>query len=176
MTETRSVVACAECQSHWYVGHEDAKCIDPDHTHRRFAVHHHRSVVALPDGTEITAVSFDKLDPYSRDHLPDYGLYLDRRWEPPWPHGNLHWPDFGVPEDSGELVADLMSLLGRARRGERVEVGCLGGHGRTGTALACLAILTGCAPGDAVGWVRENYCPDAVENRDQEAFVAGIAL
>jgi hypothetical protein len=24
MTETRSVLACAECQAHWYVGHEPA--------------------------------------------------------------------------------------------------------------------------------------------------------
>jgi protein-tyrosine phosphatase len=34
-------------------------------------------------------------------------------------------------------------VLERARAGERVDVGCFEGHGRTGTALACLAILTG---------------------------------
>jgi hypothetical protein len=59
-------------------------------------------------------------------------------------------------------------LLERARLGERVEVGCLGGHGRTGTALACLAILTGHPPGEAVAWVRANYCADAVETAEQE--------
>jgi hypothetical protein len=66
-------------------------------------------------------------------------------------------------------------VLDRARVGERVEVGCLGGHGRTGTALACLAILTGCPSGEAVAWVRANYCADAVETAEQESFVVGRA-
>jgi hypothetical protein len=100
MTETRSVLACAECQAHWYVGHEPAKCTDPDHTHRRFDVHRHRAAVVLPDGSTVTAVSFDAADPYTRDQQPDYGLYLDRRWQPPWTHDHLDWPDFGVPDDS----------------------------------------------------------------------------
>ncbi len=66
----------------------------------------------------------------------------------------------------------LRSVLDRARDGQRVEVGCSGGHGRTGTALACLAILAGLSPSDAVSWVRAHYCPDAVETADQEAYVA----
>jgi protein-tyrosine phosphatase len=53
-----------------------------------------------------------------------------------------------------------------------VEIGCLGGHGRTGTALACLAIRTGHPAGDAVDWVRTVYCSSAVETPEQEAFVA----
>lgn len=48
-----------------------------------------------------------------------------------------------------------------------------GGHGRTGTALACLARLDGVPAGDAVAWVREHYCRQAVETVDQEAFVLG---
>ena len=47
----------------------------------------------------------------------------------------------------------------------------LGGHGRTGTALACLAILTGHPATDAVAWVRARYCPQAVETASQEAFI-----
>ena len=70
----------------------------------------------------------------------------------------------------------LRSLLDRARRGERVEVGCLGGHGRTGTALACLAVLAGHPAADAVAWTRTHYCPKAVETPDQEAFVAALAV
>ena len=65
----------------------------------------------------------------------------------------------------------LERLLARARSGDLVEVGCLGGHGRTGTALACLAVLTGAPPDGAVDWVRANYCPDAVETAEQRAFV-----
>jgi hypothetical protein len=171
MTGTRSVVACAECNVFWYAADERAKCIDPEHTHRRFELHRHRSVVLLPDGSAVTAVSFDPTCPYTRDQLPDYGLYLDRRWQPPWPHEHLDWPDFGVPDDSAQVVAALRCVLDRGRAGEHVEIGCLGGHGRTGTALACLAVLTGHPRGEAVSWVRANYCADAVETPAQEAFV-----
>jgi protein-tyrosine phosphatase len=131
--------------------------------------------VVLPDGTTITAVSFDPGDPYGRDDRPDYGLYLDPRWQPPWPHDHVDWPDFGVPEETA-ITNALLSLLARARAGERVEVGCAGGHGRTGTAVGCLAVLTGCAPGEAVAWVREHYCAKAVETPGQEAFVARFGL
>lgn len=135
-------------------------------------VHRHHDLVGLPDGTTITAVSFDAVDPYARERPPDYGLYLDHRWQPPWVHDHLDWPDFGVPGDPASVLTALRSLLGRARSGERVEVGCLGGHGRTGTALACLAVLTGHPASDAVTWVRATYCPRAVETAAQEAFVA----
>src|SRR5918995_563824 len=88
------------------------------------------------EGSGAPAVSFAPTDPYRRDRPPDHGLYLDPRWRPPWDHDHLDWPDFGVPDDPVPVVAALRSLLDRARAGERVEVGCLGGHGRTGTALA----------------------------------------
>ena len=52
-----------------------------------------------------------------------------------------------------------------------VEIGCLGGHGRTGTALACLAVLAGTPAAEAVAWVRGAYCPKAVETDAQRAFV-----
>lgn len=58
--------------------------------------------------------------------------------------------------------------------GQHVEVGCLGGHGRTGTALACLAVLAGHPAGDAVAWVRSGYCAKAVETPGQEAFIAAF--
>jgi protein-tyrosine phosphatase len=168
------IVACAEHDVHWYLGAEQAKCADPGHRHRQFEVHRHRGVVTLPGGTPVTAVSFDAIDPYSRDQQPDYGLYLDHRWRPPWVHDHLDWPDFGVPGDPVLAVTALRSLLDRARTGEQVEVGCLGGHGRTGTALACLAILAGFRAADAAAWVRARYCPKAVETAEQEAFIAGL--
>ena len=174
MTETRVIVACAERKVHWYLGAEPAKCTDPGHHHRQFEAHRHRDAVTLPDGTQVTAVSFDAVAPYSRDQQPDYGLYLDHRWRPPWVHDHLDWPDFGVPADQDLVVTALRSLLNRARAGEQVEVGCLGGHGRTGTALACLAILSGSPAADAVAWVRTKYCPKAVETAGQEAFIAGL--
>ncbi len=134
--------------------------------------HVHRDVVELPDGTSVMAVSFVGDTPYARNVVPDFGLYLDARWDPPWPHDHVQWPDFGLP-DRRQLGGVLDALLVRARAGERVELGCEGGHGRTGTALACLAILTGARPSEAVQWVRSSYCPGAVETADQSAFVEG---
>lgn len=86
----------------------------------------------------------------------------------------VHWldgPDFGVPADPAELMAALQCALERARAGQRVELGCLGGHGRTGTALACLATLTGHPADDAVEWVRAAYCKKAIETDAQVEFV-----
>ena len=156
---------------HWIVDHEPAGCIDSEHAHQTFEVHVHLSRVVFPDGTAVTAASFDAIDPYSRDQQPDYGLYLDRKWEPPWPHEYLDWPDFGVPDSSATVISTLTTMLQRAQDGGSVEIGCLGGHGRTGTALACMAVLTGCPLDEAVNWVRGNYCPQAIETLVQEMFV-----
>ena len=65
-------------------------------------------------------------------------------------------------------------MLARARAGEKVELGCLGGHGRTGTALACLAVLGGYPHEEAFAWVRADYCPSAIETAEQEAFVLAL--
>lgn len=132
--------------------------------------HVHRTVVEFADGLSVRGVTMLGADPYSRDSAPAFGLYLDPAWDPPWPREHVAWPDFGIP-DRGELTASLQRLLVRARRGEDVEIGCLGGHGRTGTALACLAVLTGVPSDHAVEWVRANYCPGAVETDDQRTFV-----
>ena len=156
---------------HWIVDHEPAGCIDSGHAHQSFEVHQHHSQVVFPDGTAVIAVSFDALDPYARDQQPAFGLYLDRTWEPTWPHEYLDWPDFGVPDSSATVISTLTTLLQRAQDGESVEIGCLGGHGRTGTALACMAVLTGCPPDESVNWVRSHYCPQAIETPAQEMFV-----
>ncbi len=46
---------------------------------------------------------------------------------------------------------------------ERVEVGCVGGRGRTGTMLAALAMMDGLDREEAISWVRERYDIHAVE-------------
>lgn len=135
--------------------------------------HAHCDVVTFADGTSVVGARFLVDDPYERVRPPTFGLYLDQRWAPPWDHVHLPWVDFGVP-DADELRVALDEVLDRSRRGEHVEVGCLGGHGRTGTALACLAVLTGTSPGEAVEWVRATYCQKAVETEEQHAFVAAF--
>jgi hypothetical protein len=175
MIELRVMVVCAESGERWFKDGGPAKCDWPDHTHLEFEVHVHRTEITLPDGAVVTVVSFDERDPYARHTWPAFGLYFDERWRPPWDHDHIDWPDFGVPAQIAPLSVALLSLLERAHGGERVELGCLGGHGRTGTALACLVVLTGQPQGDAVGWVRATYCADAIESDEQEAFVAKFA-
>ena len=102
MVDTPSVVVCAQCEVHWYVADQAPKCAATDHDHQRFDLHLHRSVVVLLDGIEVTAVSFDARDPYARDRDPDFGLYLDAQWDPPWPHDHIDWPDFGIPSERGQ--------------------------------------------------------------------------
>jgi protein-tyrosine phosphatase len=69
----------------------------------------------------------------------------------------------------------IESAFERARRGDLVEVGCLGGIGRTGTVLACMAVLSGVPREDAVAWVRASYDERAVETREQEGWVGWFA-
>ena len=78
MTDIRSVVVCAQCEVHWYVNDEPAKCTVPGHDHQRFDLHLHRSVVVLPDGIDVIAVSFDARRPYERDPAPDLACISTR--------------------------------------------------------------------------------------------------
>jgi hypothetical protein len=173
--ETVPVTVCRECATHWYPQAGPPGCSDPAHTHVTHALHRHRTRVVLPNGAAVLGVSFDPSDPYERATTPDFGLYLDPRWQPPWPHELLEWPDFGLPATPA-LCRALRSLHERAQAGQRVEIGCLGGHGRTGTALGVLAVATGCPPGDGVAWVRAHYCPEAIETEAQGQLVGAAPL
>ncbi|MEP7026441.1 MAG: protein phosphatase [Actinomycetota bacterium] len=97
------------------------------------------------------------------DSPADFLLALASGPLPSWPSRRIVWPDFWVPLDRRDAVDALSEALRRARRGEVVEVGCHGGRGRTGTALAALAVLDGMPSADAVRWVRQQYHPKAVE-------------
>jgi hypothetical protein len=176
LREVRLIVFCIQCGLHWDHETESRKCRDQGHDHQLFGVHRHRDAVALPDGIKVIATSFDPADPYGRDRPPDFGLYLDSQWQPPWDHAHLDWPDFGVPSEVGPVLVALSVVQDRARAGQHVEIGCVGGHGRTGTALACLAVLGGTSPQEAVAWVRANYCSRAVETPEQAAFVSSLNL
>jgi len=87
----------------------------------------------------------------------------------------IDWPDFGVPRDRDAAAAQIRAAFARARAGARVEVGCAGGLGRTGTVLACMAVLAGVPVPEAVQWVRQSYDARAVETDDQEEWIAWFA-
>ncbi len=56
-----------------------------------------------------------------------------------------------------------------------MEIACGGGRGRTGTALACLAVLDGVPAAKAVAYVREHYDARAVKTPWQRRYVARFA-
>lgn len=127
-------------------------------------------VVVLPSGRTVRGHGRRRDRP--ADAVPGFVLHLDgRRPEPlPWPHRWVEWPDFRLPRDRADARAAFVEALDRAGR-ERVEISCGGGRGRTGTALACLAVLDGVDAGEAVGWVRARYDRRAVETPWQRRWV-----
>ncbi|AOT57597.1 protein phosphatase [Streptomyces fradiae] len=127
-------------------------------------------VVVLPSGRTVRGRGLRR--PLPDGPAPEYGVYLLGTAPPevPWEARLLRWPDFRLPADREEARAVLAGVWERAA-GERVEVACGGGRGRTGTALACLAVLDGVPPDRAVGWVRRHYHPRAVETPWQKRYV-----
>lgn len=103
---------------------------------------------------------------------PAFGVYLLGRRPPatPWESRWIVWPDFRLPKDREQARAVLLEAWRRAPY-ERVEIACAGGRGRTGTALACLAVLDGVPPHEAVAYVRRHYDRRAVETPWQGRYV-----
>ncbi|MEV0633757.1 protein phosphatase [Streptomyces sp. NPDC050619] len=103
---------------------------------------------------------------------PSYGVYLlgKQPAEVPWESRWIRWPDFRLPKDRAAARAVLTEAWERASA-ERVEIACGGGRGRTGTALACLAVLDGVPPEEAVAYVRDHYDRHAVETPWQRRYV-----
>jgi hypothetical protein len=102
---------------------------------------------------------------------PAFAVYLLGRPPPPtpWESRWLRWPDFRPPAQDPTAV---LREAWRRAADEPVEVACGGGRGRTGTALACLAVLDGVAPAEAVAYVRAGYHRAAVETPWQRRYVA----
>ncbi|MEG2156328.1 MAG: hypothetical protein RRY07_00890 [Bacteroidaceae bacterium] len=80
-------------------------------------------------------------------------------------------PDMSVPSNA-VLFKKLVQLIAKKLKADlKVHVGCIGGHGRTGTFLAALvADMTG--DKDAISYVRKGYCSSAVETTAQERYLA----
>jgi protein-tyrosine phosphatase len=122
--------------------------------------------VTLPSGVQVRGRRL--ADPSGP---ADFTLVLARGPLPSSAFRRISWPDFWIPTDREDALDALREALRRAHDGERVEVACRGGVGRTGTALAALAILDGLPPGEAVSWIRERYDPQAVETPWQRRWL-----
>lgn len=128
-------------------------------------------VLRLPSGRLVRGRGLSQ--PLPQGPQPAFGLYLlgQRPLPVAWDHRWLRWPDFWLPSDRTATTDALREAWARAEA-ERVEIACAGGHGRTGTALACLAVLDGVPNRAAVAYVREHYLPRAVETPWQRRFVS----
>ncbi|MFF3390110.1 protein-tyrosine phosphatase family protein [Streptomyces sp. NPDC002669] len=128
------------------------------------------AVLALPSGRLVRGRGLRK--PLPAGPEPEFGVYLLGRTPPPagWESRWLQWPDFRLPADR-EAARVLLEEVWNRAADERVEVACGGGLGRTGTALACLAVLDGVPAADAVAFVRRGYHPRAVETPWQRRYV-----
>jgi hypothetical protein len=114
-------------------------------------------LVTLPSGIRVRGRRLaDPCDPV------DFALVLAEGPVPAWPYRRI--------------LDAFHEAHRRAHAGERVEVACRGGIGRTGTALAALCILDGLAPRAAVTWVRGHYHPRAVETPGQRRWLRHVRL
>jgi hypothetical protein len=87
----------------------------------------------------------------------------------------LDWADGGVPPVALGFFREVISIL-EARGGGKVVFACMGGHGRTGTALA--AVLIACkefTAAEAVEYVRSKHCTKACETEKQLAWLCAAA-
>jgi hypothetical protein len=146
------------------------------------------------DGQEILVYGSNCGDPLVED--ADVYVSLDQSiaavfpWEQPWAnkegreHIRLPIPDMSVPEDDNEFISCLSYVLDKLEEGKVVHVGCIAGHGRTGTFLSALTQLTMRKQLEAdnisaIDYVRDNYCAKAVESFSQILYLNhlfGVAL
>ena len=84
----------------------------------------------------------------------------------------VYWKDW----EACKLDAtDWNSITKEVKRIGEVLIFCQGGHGRTGTAAAILLALLGkCDGPQATGYVRSNYCKDAVESLEQTEYLDNL--
>lgn len=161
---------------------------------------HWRQPFELKNGLTVFASAWlDKPDVSSSQiggfsGLPDIGFYLDAKWASstivasagmslPFVrasrrHGQMivyPWEDWGVPASKTELRKALTWLLKQVGDGNVIEIGCMGGHGRTGTALACMLALQGLSAKEAISRVWNAYCEEAIESQRQIEFVNTFA-
>lgn len=155
---------------------------------------HWRDEVVLADGITVLASGWhDKpggLSYIERRDYPEIGCYFDSAWLPRggWQSATwrgpritqssgksqlaiLSWPDYSVPNSLSKTIEVMEYLVEQAAAGKQVEIGCLGGHGRTGTAIALMQVILGMSADSAMEWVWDNYCYWAIESKSQESFI-----
>ena len=83
----------------------------------------------------------------------------------------LTWPDMTAPVTVGiRFWSRLLAILP-----SHTAICCVGSHGRTGTAIACLLVAAGMDADRAIAEVRTRHCRRAIETTGQEAYIRQLA-
>ena len=87
----------------------------------------------------------------------------------------LDWPDMKAPPKFIEKY--IQWTFDEWKSGKSIQFGCFGGHGRTGTFLAALMLLSGevRTSKEAEEWAHDKYCKDAIETQAQLYFLDDLA-
>ena len=93
------------------------------------------------------------------------------------PRMAIDWPDQGVPPVRREFFEHLPDMVKKVYPdGGHVVINCLGGHGRTGTALAALYVLHHkTSAEEAIDRVRALHCKESVESQAQITWLCELA-
>lgn len=104
----------------------------------------------------------------------DWGMEFTPRSYPWHPEHRIEMlykiTDMTAPKDPESFKQLILWLKNQITRGKKVFIGCIGGHGRTGTVLSAL-VSEFMHKEDAITYVRENYCSKAVETSSQIEFL-----
>jgi hypothetical protein len=97
---------------------------------------------------------------------------------------SIDWYDRSDVDLTPEFWVDLTKYAFAEAKYPRVNVCCFGGHGRTGTAIACIMLAASHldfpingnkgmikGPGKLMKWIRKSYCEDAIEGANQEDYI-----
>ena len=153
---------------------------------------HNRDKFQLRNGEVIYLSS--RSGSLKKEDRPDItmGCYLDDTWmkarvmftsdfrpdnnfsqlfkENDYPYIIVNWSDMGVVPltDFSEIVAWCMTQI---KHGEKLDIACVGGHGRTGTLLAGILLLQNYTADEAIDKVRKEHCNRAIETVAQEQLI-----
>tara|TARA_Y100000310_G_scaffold182236_1_gene182304 strand:- start:10455 stop:11030 length:576 start_codon:yes stop_codon:yes gene_type:complete len=88
------------------------------------------------------------------------------------PFVDIPWRDYGVPNVGITFWHKLVSTMRSLQ--QPVLIACVGGHGRTGTALSILCAMMSVDRQNPVKYIRDNYCDEAVESQSQINYIKYI--
>lgn len=131
-------------------------------------------------------------DPPADDVLINIGFQsgMQTTWRAmPW-HGGIEFTypiaDRKAPGNPKEFKMFVDWVISKLMAGQSIQMGCIGGHGRTGLVIAAIVQqmadndqlppdfvdLEMLSKKDAGAWVRKHYCQKAIETDDQIEFLA----